>query len=280
MGGAASVMEIGVNRTGATELRRRWRADDPWAALLIVHGIAEHSGRYERTAARLAAAGIDVHAFDLQGFGASAGRRADIESFAVYRSQILDNLVRPFASGLPAVLFGHSMGGLLAVDYALSRHRQPDLVVLSSPALDASVPVWQRRAAPFLAKAAPRLTLANPIDPRELFTDPAAAEDYRTDPLVTTRSTVRLGALLFRCMEQTGRSLDLYRAPTLVMHGGADTVVPPEVSAPLGRRPNVERRVYPGLRHGAVNEPAGARLIDDAVEWIRSRTSAAPRGGP
>ena len=271
MAGAAGVMEIGRSRTGVTELRRRWPASDPWAAVLIVHGIAEHSGRYEGAAARLAAAGIDVYAFDLQGFGASAGRRADIESFAVYRSQILDNLAPLFASGLPAVLFGHSMGGLLAVDYALSRHRQPDLVVLNSPALDASVPLWQRRAAPLLAKAAPRLSLANPIDPRELFTDPAMAEDYRTDPLVTARSTVRLGDLLFRCMERTGRSLDLYRAPTLLLHGGADTIVPPEVSAPLGRRPNVERRVYPGLRHGAVNEPAGARLIDDTATWIRAR---------
>ena len=271
MAGAAGIMEIVPSRTGVTELRRRWPASEPWAAVLIVHGIAEHSGRYERAAARLAAAGIDVYSFDLQGFGASAGRRADIESFAVYRSQILDNLAPLFASGLPAVLFGHSMGGLLAVDYALSRHRQPDLVVLNSPALDASVPLWQRRAAPLLAKAAPRLSLANPIDPRELFTDPAMAEDYRTDPLVTTRSTVRLGALLFRCMERTGRSLDLYRPPTLLLHGGTDTIVPPEVSAPLGRRPSVERRVYPNLRHGAVNEPAGARLIDDAAAWIRSR---------
>ena len=271
MGDSASIMEIGPARSGVTELRRRWPASDPWAALLIVHGIAEHSGRYQGAAARLAAAGIEVYGFDLQGFGASAGRRADIESFDLYRDQILDNLAPLFASGLPAVLFGHSMGGLLAVDYALSRHRQPDMVVLSSPALDASVPVWQRRAAPLLSKAAPRLRLANPIDPRELFADPAMAEDYRADPLVTTRSTVRLGSLLFRCMERAGRSLDLYRAPTLVLHGGADTVVPPEASAPLGRRPNVERRVYPGLRHGAVTEPAGTRLVDDAAEWIRSR---------
>lgn len=261
-----------------TELRRRWPASDPWAALLIVHGIAEHSGRYERTGARLAAAGIDVYAFDLQGFGSSAGRRADIGGLDDYRNQIFDNLVQPFASGLPAVLLGHSMGGLLAVDYALSRRRQPDLVVLSAPALDASVPAWQRRAAPLLARAAPRLALPNPIHPRELYVDPAMAEDYRNDPLVVTRSTVRLGALLFRCMEAAGRSLDLYRAPTLLLQGSGDTVVPPEAGAPLGRRPSVERRVYPGLRHGSINEPAGDRMVDDLAEWIKRRAGPARRG--
>lgn len=261
-----------------TELRRRWPASDPWAALLIVHGIAEHSGRYRRTGARLAAAGIDVYAFDLQGFGSSAGRRADIGGLADYRNQIFDNLVKPFASGLPTVLLGHSMGGLLAVDYALSLRRQPDLVALSAPALDASVPAWQRRAAPLLARAAPRLALPNPIRPRELYSDPAMAEDYRSDPLVVSRTTVRLGALLFRCMEATSRSLDLYRAPTLILHGGGDTIVPPEVSAPLGRRPNVERRVYPGLRHGSINEPAGGPLVDDLAEWIKHRVGPARRG--
>ena len=271
MADTTSVIEIGAGRTGATELRRRWPASDPWAASLIVHGIAEHSGRYERTGARLAAAGIDTYAFDLRGFGSSAGRRADIDSFSTYRFQILDNLAPAFAAGLPVVLIGHSMGGLLVIDYVLSRHRRPDLVVLNAPALDAVVPAWQRRAALLLAKAAPRLTLRNPIDPSALFADPAMAEDYRTDPLVVNRSTVRLGALLFECMDRVERSLDLYTARTLLLHGGADDIVPPKATAPLGRRPSVERRVYPGLKHGAVNEPAGDRLVDDMAAWIRNR---------
>ncbi len=77
-----STMEIVSSRTGVTELRRRWRASHPWATLLIVHGVAEHSGRYEQAGAGLAAAGIDTYAFDLQGFGGSGGPRADIDSWS------------------------------------------------------------------------------------------------------------------------------------------------------------------------------------------------------
>ena len=269
-----SIMEIVTTRTGVTELRRRWRSPDPWATALIVHGLAEHSGRYERVGAQLASAGIDTYAFDLQGFGASGGRRADIDSWSTYLFQVLDNLVPLFATNLPVLLLGHSIGGLIAVDYTLSRHRQPDLVVLNAPAIDAVVPTWQRVSAPLFARVAPRLTLHNPIEPGEIFSAPDMAENYRTDPLVLTRTTVRLGAILFERMERVGRSLDMYTARTLILHGGDDTLIPPAVSAPLGERPTVERRVFPGLRHGAINEPEGSRLVEDIAAWVRDRTGS------
>lgn len=270
MASIPSSMKIVTTRTGVTELRRRWHASDPWATLLIVHGLAEHSGRYQPAGSQLAAAGIDTYAFDFQGFGASAGHRADIENWSIYLHQVLDNLVPLFRRNLPVVLLGHSIGGLIAVDYTLSRYRQPDLVVLNAPALDAVVPAWKRIGAPLLAGAVPRLTLANPINPTELFIDPAMAEDYRRDPLCVTRTTVRLGDIIFERMERVGRSLDMYEARTLLLHGGADSLVPPEVSEALGRRPTVERRVYPGMRHASINEPRGKHLAGEIVSWIRS----------
>ena len=270
MASSTSSMEIVTTRTGVTELRRRWRASDPWATLLIVHGLAEHSGRYEQVGSQLAAAGVDTYAFDFQGFGASGGRRADIEGWSTYLQQVLDNLAPLFCRNLPVVMLGHSIGGLIVVDYTLSRYRQPDLVVLNAPALDAVVPAWKRIGAPLLARAVPRLTLANPINPMELFIDPDMAEDFRRDPLCLTKTTVRLGDIILQRMERVGRSLDLYDAPTLVLHGGSDSLVPPQVSEGLGMLPSVERKVYPGLRHASINEPGGKELVGDIVAWIRS----------
>ena len=266
-----SIMEIVTTRAGVTELRRRWQASDAWATALIVHGLGEHSGRYERVGAQLASSGIDTHAFDLQGFGASGGRHADIDSWYTYIVQVLDNLAPLFTTGLPVVLMGHSMGGLITVDYTFSRHRQPDLVVLNAPAMDAVVPTWQRRAAPLLARVIPHLTLHNPINPGEIFADPSIADDYRADPLVLSRTTIRLGALLFERMERVRRSLDTYTARTLLLHGGADTLVPPAVSEPLGELATVERKVFPDLRHGAITEPEGVRVIEHIVSWVRAR---------
>jgi alpha-beta hydrolase superfamily lysophospholipase len=75
-GGMASTVATWTARDGTALLTRHWDAPDPWARLLLVHGIAEHSGRYERVGGTMAGEGIDVHALDLRGFGGSAGRRA------------------------------------------------------------------------------------------------------------------------------------------------------------------------------------------------------------
>ena len=268
----ATSMEIVTTRGGVTELRRRWEAEDPWASLLIVHGLAEHSGRYRDVGARLAAAGIDTHAFDLMGFGASGGTRADIADWHSYLFQLSDNLARLLDRGLPGVVLGHSAGGLLTLDYAMSRHRQPDLVVLNAPAVDAVVPAWKRRASPILAGLVPTLTLANPINPDQIFNDPAFVAGYLADPLLEPRTTVRLGAHLLSTMDRVGASLDRFSAPCLVTHGEDDTLVPPTTSDALARLPNVERRLYPGVRHASLQEPVGGMILDDIVAWIRTMT--------
>ena len=268
----ATSMEIVTTRAGVTELRRRWEAVDPWASLLIVHGLGEHSGRYRSVGARLAAAGIDTHAFDLIGFGGSGGTRADIAHWYSYLHQLSDNLAVLLDRGLPGVLLGHSIGGLITIDYAMSRHRQPDLVVLNAPAVDAVVPAWKRKGSPVLAGLAPTLTLANPVDPYRIFDDPATAAHFIADPLVEPRTTVRLGAHLLATMDRVNASIDRFTAPCLVTHGEDDTLVPPATSVALARLPNVERRLYPGARHASLQEPAGGMMVDDIAAWIRAMT--------
>ena len=269
----AAEVEIGTTRTGVTELSRRWKADNPWAATLIVHGLAEHSGRYERTGSLMAEAGIDTYAFDLQGFGASGGKRAYIERWSTYFEQVLDNMAPVFNSGLPTVLMGHSLGGLIVAGYAMSLHRQPDLIVLSSPALGADAPAWQRVLAPIMSRVWPGLTLPNGLKGEELSRDPAVGKDYFSDPLVYPKTSARLGAHVFEQMEKASRSLDAYGATTLVTHGGADPIVPVTTSEPIGDLPNVDRVVYPDLVHETLNEPEGPEVVADIIEWIRTQVA-------
>ncbi len=264
---STSTLEMGVTRTGISELRRRWEASRPWASALIVHGLAEHSGRYERIGAHLASEGIETSSFDLTGFGASGGRRADVEDWSTYLTQAADNLAPLFVRNLPVMMFGHSMGGLIVMEYVLSRYRRPDLVVLSAPALDAVAPTWKKVGAPLLAKITPWLTLANPINPDDLFIDPEPARKYRTDPLMVTRTTVRLGHLFLQAMERVRRSLDLYEVPTLVLHGQEDVLVPTVTSTSLKSIPGVDIRLYEGMKHGSISGPEGSTMLDDLVAW-------------
>jgi alpha-beta hydrolase superfamily lysophospholipase len=259
---------------------RRWSAPGkPWATMLIVHGISEHSGRYDRAARIAARAGMDVHAFDLRGHGKSGGPRMYVDDWGEFLDDLEERTAAVREPGRPFVLFGHSMGSLICLTYLLDGHPAPDLVVLSAAPLAAAVPVWQRAAAPILSRLLPRLVIANPIDGGQLSRDPAVGEAYFADPLVQPRSTARLGAELFRAMKCSRDNLDRLcqsGIPILVIHGGDDTLVPTRVSEPLARIPGVERRVLPGLRHETLNEPEGPEVMAEIVEWLRAYAGGLP----
>ncbi len=99
-------------------------------------------------------------------------------------------------------------------------------------------------------------------------------EEYFADPLVQTKAKAKLGAEVFAAMERTAARLDRLRVPTLVIHGGVDTLVPPQASLPLAELPGVERRLYPRLRHEAFNEPEGPAVIDEVSDWLRGTLAA------
>lgn len=263
---------------GTDLLHRHWpAAGTAWARLLLVHGLAEHSGRYEHVGVQLAAAGIEVHAADQRGFGASGGRRAWVDRW----SQLHDDLEHRVAAlraeqpALPVVVYGHSLGGLIALGYVLDGRSLPDVLVLSAPAVGASIPAWQRVLVAAVSRVAPGTRLANRLPPDVLARDAAVWSDYIADPLNEHRSTARFGALALAEQERVTRALDRLAIPTLVIHGGDDRLVPTAASELFEARRGVTRRVYPGVRHELHNEPEGPGVIDDVVAWIRANTTKA-----
>lgn len=268
--------DIARTRDGLDLTTYLWPTDIPVRAhVLLVHGIAEHSGRYEHVAARLVAAGIAVHAFDLRGFGRSAGHRAYVTRWSEYHDDVEDRLtaVRAAASGRPVALYGHSMGGLVTLGYVLADRPRPlpDLLVLSAPAIGARVPTWKRRLADVLSVLVPRFTVANAFPRGGLSSDGAVEAAYAADPLVVRRTTARLGAALFGEQDRVQAALSRdgpLPVRTYVVHGAADPIVPERASRSLEGRANVTRRVYPGLHHETHNEPSGMAVVDDTIAWI------------
>jgi acylglycerol lipase len=275
-------MNGGVRARDGLDLRTyEWPAiGTPRAHLLLVHGIAEHAGRYQHVATRLASAGITTHAYDQRGFGESGGHRAYVDRWSQYHDDVEDRLaeVRSAADGLPVVLYGHSMGGLIALGYTLADPRRPlpELLVLSAPAIDASVPAWKRRLADILGGTVPRFAIANTFPAGGLSSDPAVETAYLADPLAVHRTTARLGVSLFREQDRVKSAL-AGGAPlpvtTYILHGADDPIVPEWASRSLEGRSNVTRRVYQGLHHETHNEPSGATVIDDTIVWITGRVT-------
>jgi alpha-beta hydrolase superfamily lysophospholipase len=255
-------------------------AGEPWAQVLIVHGLGEHAGRYANVAGPLTAAGIEVHGYDQRGFGGSAGPRAWVERWSQLHDDLEERLVavRATRPGLPLVLYGHSLGGLVACGYVLSEvpRPEPDLLVLSSPALDAEFPAWKRAMAATMTRLVPRMRVSNGTLRDGLSRDPAIRDAYARDPLCQTSSTVRFGAEGFAeqvRLRPVIAALETMPMPTFVFHGSSDPIVPVTASEPLGAKGNVTRHVHEGLRHETHHEPEHEDVLTEVVDWIRSQVA-------
>ncbi len=254
-----------------SQLVRTWSPPGPVrAGVVLVHGIAEHSGRYERTGCLLAEAGFEVSAADLVGFGATGGKRGHVDDWGEFLDQVEVLVSQARSTVRDVVLLGHSMGGLIALEYALTDRPSPDLLVLSAPLLEWGA-AWQRKSAPLAAKLMPRMMFPNGVKGDQLSRDPAVGEAYFADPLVLGRASAKVGAELFAAMERTRAGLTRLEIPTLVIHGGSDSIVPPTATVELGAYPGVERRLYPKLRHELFNEPEGPEVVSEVIEWIVAR---------
>ena len=276
MDGGARVDHVAA-RDGTSLLVRHWAvaSGEPWATMLLVHGLAEHSGRYEHVGTQLAEAGVDAYAYDQRGFGASGGPRASVERWSQLHDDLEERIaaLRSLAPARPLVLFGHSLGGLVSLGYVLDGRSRPDLLVLSAPAIGATVPLWQRALVGSLRRVMPGLLLSNRLDTRVLSSDPEVQAHYLADPLNQHKSTVRFAHAAFGEQRRVANALDRLALPTLVVHGAEDRLVPTETSAVLDGRPGVTRRVYPATRHELHNEPVARQEVDDIVGWVRDRVS-------
>lgn len=266
---------LGIFRTSdGTELfTRSWAIDDPRYDVLLVHGLGEHSGRWAEPMSHLTARGADVHTYDLRGHGQSEGNRGDVKEFQELYNDIAEMADATVASsGRPWVLYGHSLGGLQCAGYLIDdRAPQPNVAVLSAPAMDADVPGALRAAAAVLGRITPGLRVGNSIEGEQLAKDPEVGKAYFADPLVETKPTARFGRCFF---EEQARLSDLQASiatPTLVIHGADDPLVPPSASAGLASSASVERRLYPTLRHELHNEVEGPEVMADVADWIDAK---------
>lgn len=249
---------------------RTWTPDgEPQRSLLIVHGLGEHSGRWEHVADFFVDRGYAVAAFDLCCHGRSAGARAYVPSF----DDFVDDVEGVVESGLirtdiPWVLYAHSLGGLIGALYLAEDRPHPDAGVLSAPALDADVPAALRLGVQILGRITPKLAMDSSVKGEQLSRDEAVGEAYFADPLVYTKVTTRLGLEMLGAQDRSHELIANIDTPTLVIHGGDDPLVPPSASAPLAAVDSVERKVYPGLRHEMHNEPEQIQVLSEVAAWL------------
>lgn len=246
--------------------------------VVLVHGYAEHSGRYDHLGAWLAERGCVVHGYDQVGHGRSDGVRGHVRRFGDF----LDDLdavlaeARAATPGLPAFVVGHSMGGLVVAGWAVERDPAVTGVVTSGAALSVTgIPSrGQLLLMRVLRRVMPRLGMERPIQPASLSRDPEVGRAYVDDPLVFQRMTLSLAAELFDAGARTLPGAGKVRVPMLVLHGEEDRLCPVYGSRTFFDQlttPGSDLRVYPELRHEIFNEPEQEQVFADMLDWMRKR---------
>lgn len=265
---------------GAGGLEIHWRAwsppDPARAVVLIAHGAAEHSGRYEWVAGRLVERGLAVLALDHRGHGRSDGPRAYVDrvEHAVADLDALARLAADREPGVPLFLLGHSMGGMIALAYALDHQEKLAGLVLSAPLALLPVPAAARLAARTLGTVAPRLPVAR-IDGSTVSRDPAVVAAYDSDPLNHRRPLpARTVAELLATVATFPDRLPDLRLPLLTVYGTGDRLVDPRASRLVDDRAGSADKTliaYDGLYHEVLNEPERERVLADVADWIEAR---------
>jgi len=248
---------------------------DPRAVLLVVNGLAEHSGRYTNLANYFVPKGYAVYSYDHQGHGKSEGLRCYIERFSEY----LDNLktfvdiVRHEQGYAKIFVIGHSMGGTIAIAYAIHHQHELDGLLLSGATLKTGPTV-----SPALIAMAGILSLLLPkigttsLDASAISQDKTVVDAYVSDPLVCRgKIPARLGAELIKTMHELPSQMPDIDLPILIMHGTADRLSDPKGSQMLFERVGSKDKtlkLYDGFYHEIFNEPKRERVFKDAETWL------------
>jgi len=256
---------------------RCWRPEsEPRAAVALVHGVGEHCGRYMNVVVPLVEDGYAVYGYDQRGHGVSPGPRVHIDHWTQYRED-LGSYLRVVANhepDRPLVVYGHSMGSLVVLDFLLEgRSYEPAGAVISGVATEpAGVgKPYQVAAARLLTGLLPRFSVNLGIDAEALTRAPEALAAYRADPLVSGRATIRWGTESLDTVERVKGALERIDVPLLVIHGEADRLNLVHGAHTLFEKassPDKTLRVYPGVFHEPHNDIGHEQVVDDIREWL------------
>jgi acylglycerol lipase len=251
-----------------------WIPARPRGVVLLSHGLGEHAGRYGNVVDAVVPDGWAVYGLDHRGHGRSGGRRAHVARYADWLDDLdaFRRLVTARHAGLPVFLLGHSLGGQIALTYALEHPDGLRGLVLSAPALASNaVPKQAVPVLRALARVAPTVRPGG-IDPTKVSKDPRVVADYLADPLVHHgHPTLGLSTALLAQIDVLPRRAGELRLPLLVQQGSLDEMVDPAgvrlLEATVGS-PDRTFRWYEGLWHEVYNEPEREHPLADLREWL------------
>lgn len=267
---------------GRSEGLQKWAAENEKGLVLIVHGAAEHIGRYALVIQTFQSQGYTVYGGDLPGFGNSmGGQPGHVNRFEAYTDRVakwwewINEENDHDGKSVPCFILGHSMGGLIVANWLENGGTpHPAGLVLSSPCfgLAMKIPAWKEALSQILNGIAPGLRMPSGILPERLCRDQAIVEAHRADPLITKKLSVRWYRELLRGIADSQKlASQMPDIPLLVMQAGDDLIVDPEAGKAWFAKlpiPEKEYRRLPKLYHEIWNEPERADVLQTIIAWM------------
>jgi alpha-beta hydrolase superfamily lysophospholipase len=261
---------------GVKLFSQSWLPDStPKAILAFVHGLGEHSGRYQHVGEAYAKAGYGLQMADLRGHGKSPGQRGHAMSFNDYHidSHAIIDAARKLAPDAPLFFGGHSLGGLIALSVAEENPPNIKGVVISSPGLRAkfAIPGWKITLGKVFSRIMPTMSMASGLPASEISRDPAVVQAYTSDPLVHGMVSARQGMASIAAGPSVMNNAHLIKLPLLMIHGTEDHLVDPAASREFFDKVSSTDKTYKsyqGLYHEPHNEPEKDQVFSDIIQWM------------
>ena len=247
--------------------------DRPRAVIVIVHGLCEHAGRYDYVVSCLNGFGYSVYRFDNRGHGHSGGARGFVENYIQYvdDAELVVARAHQENPGLPVFMLGHSMGGFITAFYGIKYPESLTGQILSGAAVILSPLVKDMEG--FDYNAVPMDPIPNALAAL-VCRDPAVVQAYVEDPLVLKEFTMKLmGEVLITGAKELMLRMNQYGYPCLILHGGADQIVPPDASRYFYEHiasKDKTLKIYDGLYHEILNEPEKDLVLQDIHQWVEA----------
>ena len=257
-----------------------WRPVFCERVIVMVHGLGEHSDRYQHVKDYFKNQGFGFYTYDHRGHGKSRGQRGYVKSFSELTSDLRAflKLISIHENNRPIVLLGHSLGGLICLRYLVEMESKngivPSAVILTNPTLKVAVevPKWKEVASGFCSKFLPRLSLYNELDLKNLSHDPKVFEAVRKDPLCHQRITARFYEEMLSSIQFVKDNVDLIHVPLCFLLGGEDRIVDPRGTQEVFNRlelPKKELKLYPSFYHELMNEIGKEEVFNEMKLWLR-----------
>lgn len=259
---------------------RGWEPDiKPKALVALIHGLGEHTGRYEHVAKAMTNAGYAMVGFDLRGHGKSGGIRGHFPSW----DAVMQDIKRFFVflteryPEIPHFIYGHSLGGLLVLNYSLKHSAGLKGVIATSPGLRS--PLTEQKLKLFLVKVlgslAPTALLPSGLETAAISHDPNVIMKYTSDSLNHDRVSLAFGKTGLIATNYAWSHAGEFQLPLLLMHGTGDRITYSHGSADFARlaaknNQDVTLKLWDGLYHELHNEPEQEQVIQLMIDWLNA----------